>query len=422
VTPKSKHDPGYKLPVVIDPDTCCICIPLPNDFNHKMAFLGQLDELGYWWNWERDTDKKGRAAADVWREIVTCIREDLDMSGCGCDGERIPTNQRYTEDGHLEQSFDNGETWENADNIDPRFNSPVFNPLPGADGATKRCKGANSVISILKAEQAKDSAILDAGTGITALIAAVVAAVAATGVGIVVGVVIALMSGILNAIINAGETTFTASFDGTTWDDLLCILFCEMDDDGTFTEQSWENVVVQAGDLANYPANEWLAHMIKVIGPVGLTNASLSGVAGSMSCDGCDCAEEWCYEWNFLTDDYDFVATYGAWTLGQGWVGTTAGTGKSIYLTIATPTTTITHWEIEVVYADRGNINLKAGTNDTVQQTNVLSGTYEWNGSVTDDDLIINPSSGASQGNSVTMTRMLMRGTGTNPGGTDNCV
>lgn len=306
MTPKKKHDPGYKLPEVMNPDTCCICIPIPNDFNHKMAFLGQLDELGYWWNWERDALKQGKDAAAVWRDIVDCIREDLNMSDCGCnDSERVPTNQRYTEDGHLEQSFDNGETWENADDVDPRFNSPIFPPLSGADGEIKKCKGANSVIAILKAEQAKSSGILDAGTGLTALAAAVAAAVAATGVGIVAAVIIALMSGILNAIINAGESVFTGSFTPTVWDDLLCILFCEIEDDGTFTEAGWTAVVSQSAALASYPADEWLAHMIRVIGPVGLTNASLSGVAGSMSCEGCDpCADE----------------------CGMGWVTTTAGT------------------------------------------------------------------------------------------------
>jgi hypothetical protein len=422
---KRKHDPGYKLPEVIAPDeNCCICIPIPNDFNHKMAFLGQLDELGYWWNWERDELKQGREAAAVWRDIVACIREELNMSGCGCgDNDRIPTNQRYTEDGHLEVSYDNGVTWENADATDPRFNSPVFAPLPGADGSTKRCKGANSVVAILKDEQAKSSAILDAATGLTALITAVAGYVASTGVGIVVGVVIALMSAILTAIINAGETTFTASFGGTTWDDLLCILYCEMEDDGTFTVAGWESVVTQAGDLANYPANEWLAHMIKVIGPVGLTNASLTGVAGSMSCAGCECDEEWCYEFNFLTDDYDFVATFGTWTLGQGWVGTTAGTGKSIFLRKAHAMTTFTHVEIDVVYNPRGNLNFDIGATNAITQGNVLSGTYSWDGSITDDDIMLNPSSGVSQGNSVRLTRMLMRGTGTNPfSETDNCI
>jgi len=334
---KRKHDPGYKLPEVIDPEqTCCICIPIPNDFNHKMAFLGQLDELGYWWNWEKDPLKQGREAATVWRKIVACIREDMNMSDCGCSGDRIPTNQRYTEDGHLEVSYDNGASWENADDIDPRFNSPIFPPLPGADGASKRCKGANSVVAILKDEQAKSSAILDAATGLAALITAVAGYVASTGVGIVIGVVIALMSAVLTAIINAGETTFTASFGGTTWDDLLCILYCEIEDDGSFTEQGWTNVVAQANTLPNYPANEWLAHMIRVIGTAGLTNASLTGVAGSMSCDGCECGcSEGCTP---LVTTYQY--TDAAWITHGAYTRYSAGTpvGQFDSFTLATPT------------------------------------------------------------------------------------
>lgn len=291
MAPKRKNDPGYKLPEVISPDeNCCICIPIPNDFNHKMAFLGQLDELGYWWNWERDPDKKGREAAAVWREIVTCIREDMDMSGCGCGGGKgTPTNQRYTEDGHLEVSYDNGETWESGDGNDPRFNSPTFSPLPGADTSDKRCIGANSVVAVLKAEQSASSDILGLAGGFTALLASVVTAVAATGVGVVPAAVIALMGVILNKIVTGGQEVFDDSFTTPVWDELLCILFCNMENDASFSEDQWETIQAEVGAMASYPANEWLAGMIKSVGPVGLTNAARSGMLGSLSCETCSC-------------------------------------------------------------------------------------------------------------------------------------
>jgi hypothetical protein len=317
---------GYLIPDVIEPEeNICICVPVPKDWGHINAFLGQITELAKWLTWEKDGTDSALRSARRWMEITQCVIDGVNEAmasncGCGCD-DRIPTNQRYTEDGHLEVSYDNGATWENADATDPRFNSPIFSPLPGADGSTKRCKGANSVIAILKDEQAKSSAILDAATGLTALITAVAGYVASTGVGLLVGAILALMSGVLTLIINQGEAAFTASFGGTTWDDLLCILFCEMEDDGTFTEAGWETVVTKAGELANYPANEWLAHMIKVIGPVGLTNASLTGAAGSLSCDGCDCDAVWCYL-------FDFNATMAQQGWSE-WVRATGGGGTS---------------------------------------------------------------------------------------------
>lgn len=289
--PKRKHDPGYKLPEVIEPDeNCCICIPIPNDFNHKMAFLGQLDELGYWWTWERDPDKKGREAAAVWRKIVECIREEMDMSGCGCDGDRgQPTNQRYTEDGFLEVSYDGGETWENGNAIDPRFNSPVWTPLSGADGDTKKCAAANSIVTALKEEKAASSAVLGAAGGLAGLVIAVAGFVAGTGVGIVAGVIIALIGGVLTLIVNGGQAAFDASFDEEFWADVLCILYCNMSDDASFTPGQWSDAINDIKGLSPYPANDWTQAMVKSVGAVGLTNLARSNRAGALSCEGCEC-------------------------------------------------------------------------------------------------------------------------------------
>jgi hypothetical protein len=74
-----------------------------------------------------------------------------------------------------------------------------------------------------------------------------------------------------------------------------------------------------------------------------------------------------------------------------------------------------------MTFTPRGNVVVRWGVNDTVTPVNVLSGTYTWGGMLTDDDMTINPSAGASQGTSVTMTRLLLRGNGTNPFGDDNC-
>lgn len=70
---------GYLLPTVIDPaGRRYVCVPIPDEEYHILAFLGQLDMLSYWWTWARDDAKRGKDAAQVWRAITEDVRQRLD--------------------------------------------------------------------------------------------------------------------------------------------------------------------------------------------------------------------------------------------------------------------------------------------------------------------------------------------------------
>ncbi len=74
-----KKENGYLLPDVVNPETSIsVCIPIPNDRNHRLAFLGQLDELGKWHNWERDDEHTASDVAQVWRAITRQVRAQID--------------------------------------------------------------------------------------------------------------------------------------------------------------------------------------------------------------------------------------------------------------------------------------------------------------------------------------------------------
>lgn len=452
---KRKHDPGYKLPEVMEPENCCICIPIPNDFNHKMAFLGQLDELGYWWNWERDTGKNGRLAAAVWRDIVQCIREEMDMAGCGCGSDKgTPTNQRYTDDGHLEVSYDGGETWESGDAIDPRFNSPIFTDIPGADGDAKRCQAANSAMAVIEQAKSDASALLAAGASVAGLVAGIVGLLASTGIGVVAAVVVGIMGAILVAVASGGQAVFDGSFTTLVWDELFCSLFCNMEEDGSFTEAGWQAVVADAATGTSYPANEWLSYIIKTMSPVGLTNAARSGYVGTRDCDSCGCDDEWCYLFDFSLGDGDWsVVTEGgylngSWPGAPGWVATdhvnTAITpdtaDRAVYIGITLPSRVITKIIITYdftggVYNDNSTRALFVSINDTDKgnitragMVNGASQTFEINGSfggATEINVFLRSSRDQSSpytySGSALIRSIQVEGTGDNPFGSDNC-
>lgn len=421
---KRKNDPGYLLPEVIEPENCCICIPIPNDFNHKMAFLGQLDELGYWWNWERDPDKKGREAAAVWRKIVECIREEMDMSGCGC-GDDKPTNTRINpETGLYEVSYDGGITWEPDPGSDPRSSGTTFPPVPVAPGDDGKCQAANSVVGWSQAIQAEELQGLENNQTVAEFITALIAALAAVGIffAFVPSAIAALLAFVVNTFARLIPADFESQFTESTWDSLLCIIYCNISEDGSFTEAQWQTVKTKCiEDIGGY-AGYWLHDHINLIGTVGLTNAARSSYAGTRDCDACECSETWCYEFNFTADDGDWDVINGAWS-GAGWSGTSAGSGVAVNIFKAgLPEFNLTHIEIDITTTGVANIAVILDDVTGIAVVNdAPSGSYEWDGDFTAGKITLNPSSGAAQGANVVMTRALFSGVGENPFGSDNC-
>lgn len=72
----SGKDGGWRLPDPVDPEqTLAVCICIPDEDNHIAAFWGALQELGYWFNWERDEAHTGLAASILWNSIVQTAHE-----------------------------------------------------------------------------------------------------------------------------------------------------------------------------------------------------------------------------------------------------------------------------------------------------------------------------------------------------------
>lgn len=77
--------PGYMLPTVMNPpDSLCFTVKVPNDQGHIAAFFGALFELTQWISWQRDSAKRGKDAAAVWRAIW------VDLAAQSCDLPKAP--------------------------------------------------------------------------------------------------------------------------------------------------------------------------------------------------------------------------------------------------------------------------------------------------------------------------------------------
>ena len=203
--------------------------------------------------------------------------------------EDTPPIYRFTIDGILERSTDDGATYEPAPQYDPRRNSPQFPPLAGDDNATKRCLAAAGAAALIK-QQVGNELTDDMGRYTLAeLISDWVNTVVNDGGNILE----ALITLAANQTFAIGIATLRAALTDTVYDTLQCILYCNISNDASFTESRWQAVKSDIADQIGGIASLFLQHLVNVLGAVGLTNLARSGGATEGDCDECtDCSNE----------------------------------------------------------------------------------------------------------------------------------
>lgn len=326
--PKNWERTGYLIPENIDPDeNICICVPVPKDWGHIRAFMGQLTELSKWITWEKTGGTEAAQAARRWFEITECVQEAIDCAmsdGCGCGASAKPTNTRINpETGIYEESYDGGVTWIPAPQLDPRSSGTVFPPIAGNPGNEMRCEGANSVVSFLVSMYEVELDQLQNNATIADAIIAVLAALSALGIflAFVPAAVYALVAFVVGLFGHQIAEDFESAFNEATWDELLCVVYCNIAPDGSFNEETWVKTWIEAVGVGGEYAGIWLSEHIKLIGVVGLTNAARAHYPGTRSCDSCECFPE------CVSEEWVQVGTVVA--QGDGWIEIQAAANPS---------------------------------------------------------------------------------------------
>lgn len=90
----------YPLPKSGTEDTLGFwCIPVPADDDYRAVVRGAFVNLGKWYEWERDDEKRGAIAAQYMRNLYKPEVFDLLGSCCGDNdrgvGEDLPCGIRY---------------------------------------------------------------------------------------------------------------------------------------------------------------------------------------------------------------------------------------------------------------------------------------------------------------------------------------
>lgn len=450
------NKPGYQLPEIIVPEeNICVCVPLPKDWGHIRAFLGQIVELGYWYNWERDDDKRGREAAAVWREIFECINEEVNCimsTGCGCGGginTQVVIHRTNPDTGYPEISTDDGVTW--VSDPESIYNKAVvIAPIDAMDTEVMRCEAANNVVENMKDLQQKYSAHIGQINNLTDFIATLLAdAVALLLTGIVgaallpfITVLIPKIIGVARDIFNTTQEDYDALFTTDVWNDTLCIVYCLTPDDGEYTEQEWSAIRNQLlGKLGSgtNTAGANLESMVNVWGVEGLKNASRLGSGGEGNCDDCECTDEWWYEFDFRDSAFNkyfaIVNDDGQYQSGVGYkvvlsdgyeVRIEGNFGFNINLIgwiIEHQGTDLSNYNRSVSVVGHGYANLDTNATPVIDGSDLYAASNPPLGAlVTSGVGAFFRGAGDSGHSNVRFVRIVLHGRGYNPFGADNYV
>lgn len=298
----------FLTPPTLPETTVTRCLIIPNDKLWLGIFNAALLATTYWYNYEQvnDTDLTPEAVAAKCYEIYeTYISEECEVCSCNCP----TTLYRWTEDGELEQSTDNGLTWIPAPFSDPRNTAPLFAPLPLATGEVTQCAAAENIVTNFtnQIDQYADQLqVLPTFLEISLAVA--------DGVALFLGVFApytAFVAAIAIELISHGEAAVRAAFDSNVWDRLKCNIFCRVYEDGTVTSAIIGEIKAQIDIDETGITNILLKQMIDTLGPNGMTNAGRVGGADGDTCDDCAC--------ECLTEEL-----YA--TTGVAWAGGTEGT------------------------------------------------------------------------------------------------
>jgi len=263
----------------------------------------------------------------------------------------------------VEISFDNGETWVESPENDPRtglgFRAP---PLTG----DAKCDAAARMVAVI--EDQVDAAI-DAATAVglaTALLAIVTAFV--PGMNILVTIFVAVAS----ALIAFGSAALAADFTEENYDKLICIFADNIDTNGQVSTAQLDailaDIAAEFGVSVIHPVCELL---FSVMGTNGFSNAAaLKTETGD--CSGC----EWCWIDDFTEGEQGY-STFGTgtwtadgWQTGLVYVGGDPARGRNQVQLTKSFGFTVNATRIEMVY------DAVIGINDAPTGTGMWTDTF----------------------------------------------
>ncbi len=180
---------------------------------------------------------------------------------------------------------DGGSTWNDAPGSDPRH-APQF-LLPPVTGSNKQCDASANIEKWLRDFLTECQTVMCAGAEVTTVIN-----IALNFVDLLFppSALFELILEVAGVIFGVGCTALSGAFDDTVYDEIKCIFFCRLDENG---QLSADNLALVESDL-NARLTTTAALIVNAIlsmqGEVGVSNAgTIGGQTGD--CTDCSCCD-----------------------------------------------------------------------------------------------------------------------------------
>lgn len=244
---------------------------------------GMISRLTYTDAWVGTDDQIHDAIESIYK-ILDVGRPTM---GCGCGNSGLPS--RYNADGVFQVSYDGGVTWVDAPDLDYRNNVVLMPPLPGADGDDKKCQTATNIRGHLEHQADQLAADAEAWGELTLLIGAFVALMIFVGIIGTLGAATPLILALGGALFTAGQAGFAAAMTVAVFDTLECLLYCNMQADGTFTPANLTAIRAGITSQIGGVAQTYLLGVLDALGTTGLENMGRTGSGLAADCSDCEC-------------------------------------------------------------------------------------------------------------------------------------
>lgn len=295
----------FITPPSLPPTTYCRRLLIPNSPEWIGAVSGALMSLIYASEWRQTTGITPEEAADRAREMFNLYLDSGNDGECGdmaCCGDK-PTLHRFNADtGRPQISTDGGATWSD-DPADTQNLIPLYPPLDPSGSGLEKCNAATNASEHIN--ELIDATSENLGTAGDVFSLAVAVAEAALGLFLVlvsagaltapvVAVATAIWAG-ATGVFAIGKDLYDAYWTTDKQDAILCALYCNIGDDGQFTEAQYQ--AVRAKIYAQLPASAALDIIMTAInagGARGLSQMASYGGAATADCSDCEPCTEGC--------------------------------------------------------------------------------------------------------------------------------
>lgn len=427
MTSEKQKNAGWLLPEQLtDHPLLCVKMLIPDNDEYRAAFLGAIDSLQEWWNWEKSYqpgDTRASQAASYWRQLILdhlCIRY----------GQHVITNCDDLQDQQFYQLRQQSNKVINAQR------KAAYNGTPGSinvnapsdffdgSGSTAReqalCSAVNDYVRsrILETLNLYRYNLALAGF--------------AAGLAGWLGGVFGLIGGGIAVIIAALQLQpiEEAAADEDAINEVVCLLFDDLKGVAITPANFTARINALAAGTGTFAT---IVTILKATSAAAenyylfvdlLGEWYINALAGASDCP-CDIG--WCYEFDFTLSDGGWVqaaAGNAQYVSGQGWKTSTA-VGIIFIKKAMTPGTAIT--SIRVVAsatAAAGGVGIRspmpfqnapAGDSDFIF-------TVSYVGSEITAAFDSNFGGGNNPAYTGAITKVVVKGTGTNPFGSDNCT